>query len=73
MLKILNFDGKINENFITIICYKNGIIVGDFGYQMNVCHIEYLSKIITIQFSIFSPMEISFSEETKMSGVFYGQ
>lgn len=41
MVKILSFDGKINEDYITIISYKNGIIVGDFGSKMNVCYIKY--------------------------------
>lgn len=34
--KIIEFEERINEQHISIISYKNGIIVGDFGSKLNV-------------------------------------
>lgn len=34
--KIIHFEEDINTNHISIISYKNGLVVGDFGAKLNV-------------------------------------
>lgn len=41
MAKIINFEEEINKKCISIVSYRNGIIVGDFGSKMNVCRMRF--------------------------------